>query len=113
MILQAQEKEFSVKWEKSFGDSSKNEVAETVILTSDNNLLIVGNYEYKDYWHTIAWISKTDLKGNLLWKKDFKAIDKEDANIYDIIETSNNEYLVVGENSFVEGTSRYSSAWIF
>ena len=59
----------STIWEKII-DTGYPDIANTIIQTSDNNLLIAGaTTDSLNYTH--ALLIKTDLNGNLIWKKTF------------------------------------------
>ncbi len=63
------------EWNRTYGGADTDEVAVSVQPTFDGGYILAGNTvssgkESKDYWH-IAWLIKTDSRGNEIWNRTF------------------------------------------
>ena len=90
-----------VLWQKSFGGSLLDEilsVTETpegdILLGITSNSGISGNKTVANYGTYDYWVVKLDPNGNVIWQKDYGAIDSDD--IYDIVILSDSNYLLTG-----------------
>ncbi len=81
-------------WNKTFG-SIKEDMAKSIIETSDGGYIIAG-YTYSfGAGNSDAWIIKVDKNGNKLWDKTFGDRFNNVAN--SIIKTKDGGYIIVGE----------------
>ena len=65
----------SEEWNRTYGRANTDDVAISVQPTFDGGYILAGNTvssgkESKDYWH-IAWLIKTDSRGNEIWNRTF------------------------------------------
>ena len=84
----------NVKWEKSFGNSSKDEgirIREDL----DGNYLIIGSTEVAGNSLRDIYLIKTDTSGNQVWSTTIGTPSKTDIGA-DIIPTGSGEYMVLG-----------------
>ncbi len=93
-------------WDKSYGTDG-NDRGYRVLQTSDDKLLI-GGYSYGfRYNEQQMYLLKTSLYGDIHWASAF--IDTTDVQgygdgcIYDIIESKNGDYIVIGSGVYVNG----------
>ena len=84
-------------WTKSVGTDSTLEYAYSSILTSDNNILVVGLKTSIMYINTDILLIKMDLNGNVIWEKTYGG---EGAEIGEYaLETDDKGFLITGETS--------------
>jgi len=99
----------NIEWQKCLGGFS-GEGAMSIKQTTDSGFIIVGytssndgdvtggGYHNSDDW----WVIKTDYSANIQWQKCYGGswIDHE---AYDVVQTPDNGYLIVGETSSNDG----------
>lgn len=82
-------------WTKSYGDEN-SQGANSIICSSDGNYVIVGhNSPSLNYYEFYIYVMKIDESGNILWEFDFPGSNQ---TAWDIIETSDGGYVVLGKN---------------
>jgi hypothetical protein len=112
----------AIEWEKCFGGSG-DEVATSIIQTSDRGYVFTGNTNSTDgdvtglHGRVNVWIVKIDEIGNIQWQKCLGGTDKDYANA--IIQTSDGGFAVATDAHSVDGdvvgkhkTTYNSDAWI-
>lgn len=83
-------------WSKTYG-SSENDYGQSIIATSDGNLLISGKTEGFNAGATLdVCLVKINPQGDTIWTKSFE--DTCDVSIPDLIETQNGDYLITGSS---------------
>lgn len=93
----------NIEWQKCFGGSNYEGIL-SIIQTKDGHYIAVAYVISKDgdiSFHNgsqDAWIIKLDENGNILWEKTIGGSDID--NVYEVIETSDSNYLVAGASSF-------------
>lgn len=97
-------------WTKSVGTDSTSEKAFSSIITSDDNILVVGmEYSISDFIQKMLLI-KMDQNGNVIWKKTYGGGIAETGQC--VIETANG-FLIAGEtSSFGTGTPFYTNIYL-
>ncbi|MBN2662272.1 MAG: caspase family protein [Bacteroidales bacterium] len=103
----SQNDQYLFQQEKIFG-GAQNDVAYSLISCTDGNIVIAATTASKGQGGTDAWIIKTNADGNLIWDKNFGSAKNE--HVYDIIETSDNGYIFVGQK-YTSSTNRFD-AWV-
>lgn len=88
-------------WGKAFG-SVGSEGASAIKKTSDGNYLIVGYTSSFGAIQNDAYVIKIDDIGNILWSTRFGTVNYDSAD--DVIELSNGNYLVIGEEQSLTST---------
>lgn len=97
-----------VEWEKFYGGTS-NEQAHEIIEVTDG-YVIVGTTESKDFdvsqnnGSYDYWIVKIDIQGQIVWEKSYGGSEIDTA--YGIIETENNNYIIVGDSRSSNGDKK-------
>ncbi|MCB2221772.1 MAG: gliding motility-associated C-terminal domain-containing protein [Bacteroidetes bacterium] len=87
-------------WNKCYGGGN-NENGQSVIVTEDNNLLVVATSFTYGPSHTSV-LMKIDFSGNLIWFKSYGGSITEYGR--NIVSSGNDEYIIVGQtNSFGYG----------
>jgi hypothetical protein len=94
-------------WTKTYG-GSLYEGANSIIETSDQSYLFVGQTGSIDSANFNAWLVKTDHNGDTLWTKTFGELDWSRA--YSVIETSDHSYLIAGK--FYSYDSGSADSWL-
>ncbi len=89
-------------WEQLFGGGN-NDNGESIILTSDDHLVIVGKSEV-NFGDNDIYVIKTDLDGNLVWEQVIQRADS-DERASDVTETTDGGYLVTASTDEL-GTDR-------
>lgn len=95
----------NMDWNKTYAES-EYEQANSVVLTSDGGLAIVGSKQFFDHgYHHDFWLIKTDSEGNEEWIQTYGVSDNEIAHA--VIETSDGGYALTGESypMFSDGDS--------
>jgi hypothetical protein len=95
-------------WAKTFG-GSKQDYAETIVVTKDNKFLVAGRtWSFDGDVDTThrgplpdAWLLKLDENGNILWKKNYGGSSGE--TIYAIMQTIDNGFIMVGTTASSDG----------
>lgn len=64
----------NVLWNKAYGTTSKAEMPERVLVTSDNKYLIAGHKYNPTSFIDSSVIVKTDTSGNVLWVKSYNGV---------------------------------------
>ncbi len=89
-------------WNKTYGGAG-DDLAYSVVLTSDGGYAIAGyTYSY-GAGSTDAWLVKTDGSGNMLWSKTYGGTGNEDA--HSVVLTSDGGYAIAGS------TASYGGGW--
>ncbi|WP_341227874.1 3-coathanger stack domain-containing protein [uncultured Arcticibacterium sp.] len=85
-------------WETSIVRGTEFRNASKAILTSENNILIIGSLRIGEYGFggDDIWLTKIDQNGNVLWEKNFGGLQHEYG--IDCIETKNGNYVLVGNS---------------
>jgi hypothetical protein len=109
----------NIIWQKSFGGSLA-EIPKTISQTSDHGYIIGGvskstdgdlSYNYGDYDY---YIVKLDSNSNVEWQKTYGGTNWD--TFYDIKQTSDNGYIMVGSTSSNDGdlptTHTSSDIWV-
>lgn len=97
-----------IEWEKIFG-ASIHDLARSVKESPDGGYIITGYSEVSpSVFSKHIYIVKTDSEGNLEWEKRFDTIYHESTS-YDVLVTSDNNYIIVGPVRPV-GRSPYTSS---
>ncbi len=86
----------NIDWEKVYGESEED-VAISIIQTTDGGYAVAGYTKSKDAYGNAAWIFKLDNKGNIDWEKIYGGSKSDGAS--SIIQTTDGGYAVVGYNS--------------
>lgn len=93
--------------EKNFG-GIQNDAAFSVITSKDGSYVIAGTTSSKGQGSNDAWIIKINSDGNIIWDKTFGSTKNE--HVYDIIETTDNGYIFVGQK-YTSSANRFD-AWV-
>ena len=80
-------------WNHTFG-GSEEEIAYSVIETSDGGFAIAGHTSSSPMSGRDIWLIKTDNVGNILWKQIYGGFGDEMA--YSVIETNESEFIIAG-----------------
>lgn len=94
MILLKTDKNGNTLWRKDFTESNANGQGNSLQLTSDGGIICSGEVFFPKLIKTFPFIVKTDINGNLQWKKYYQ--DLVDITAYDIVESKDNDYLFCG-----------------
>jgi len=91
-------------WDKTYGGIGW-EAGNCVLETSDGGYIITGyaNPPISEYGYDL-WIFKTDSLGEILWSKTYGSDTTQESGSW-VIETSNHEFLLVGNRQIKYGTS--------
>ncbi len=89
-------------WEKSYNFEFITSFSK-MIITNDNNILIVGSTNIKDVKTSDVLVAKIDFEGNIIWQKSFGNIYHEIGE--DIIEIENNYFVLANyfDNNLITG----------
>jgi hypothetical protein len=88
-------------WSKTYG-GDKDEETSSLILTNDNNLLIVGSTESFGLEGKDAYILKVNFNGDTLWTTTFGGI--KDDSAFAVANAIDNGYIITGGSaSFTQG----------
>ena len=96
-----------ITWERTFGGSG-DDIAYSIIQTSDGGYAVAGSTSTKVFGNTDAWIIKLDSQGNILWDKTYGG--SGDDWVVSLIQTSDSSFALVGGNES-QGNGK-SDAWI-
>ena len=97
----------NMQWNKSYG-GLKQEIAYSVIETSDTGFALVGKTASFDDDRSDCWLIKTDNLGNMEWNQTFGGENNDSAE--SIVETSDGGFGLVGvTESFVAGGSDWTN----
>jgi PKD repeat protein len=80
-------------WSNFYGGND-TDVGRDIILTSDNNIVLVGNTKSYGAGNTDTWVVKTDNLGNEIWSNTFGGT--LDDGGFSILETEDNGFLISG-----------------
>ena len=94
-------------WDKTHGGAD-NDVAYSIIQTSDGGYAVAGFTDSKGNGNYDFWVLKLDSAGDLVWDKTHGGADNDVA--YSIIQTSDGGYVVAGETDS-KGSGFYD-AWV-
>ncbi len=94
-------------WYKNFGDK-KDEIANSVIISSDNNIVAAGMTQNVEMLDKDAYIIKVSPQGELLWEKTLGGAEEDYANC--IIETNAGNLVMCGTTTS-QGDA-HSSIWV-
>ena len=89
-----------ITWAKTYGsdDPDRWDRSSSIIRTSDENLLIVATWNFRQHFsfNTDAdfWLIKVDTSGNVLWERRYG--DNQYQELYNVIETSDGGLLMNG-----------------
>ncbi len=92
ILMLASTEVFSQGWEKIYGGSAIDE-GHAVLQTQDEGFIITGNKNFED-----IFVMKTDPNGNIVWQENFGDQNFTDFG-YDIVEASDNGYVIAGTTS--------------
>ncbi len=95
-----------ILWDRTIGSASDEDKANSVQQTSDGGYIIAGVTKAAGFGagsDTDAWIIKTDLAGNELWKKTYQG-DK-DAEAKSVQQTGEGGYIIAGIYSYGQDIS--------
>jgi hypothetical protein len=84
-------------WTRTYGGTG-NDVANSILQTSDGGYIVAGYTESFGAWHSNVWILKLDSSGDTLWAKTYGQNYSEEAA--SIQHTTDNGYIVVGSKSY-------------
>ena len=105
----------TIIWQKTIGGLLDDELRK-VILTNDNNILIIGNSNSNiggnktenSFGSNDAWLVKINQNGNVIWDKTIGG--NLDESVNDIIQTIDNGYLIsISSNSSISGNKTENS----
>ncbi len=89
-----------MEWNQTY-DKRTNELAHSLVQTSDGGYALVGGSSYNsgfypplDNWHYDAWLVKTDAHGNIQWNQTYDGGAAEEA--LSVIQTSDRGYAIAG-----------------
>jgi len=83
----------TINWQKCYG-GSKNDVARSICLTNDGNLLVCGYTQSFGTGEDDVFLIKTNLSGNLIWQKTFGGVSSETG--HKVLQLSDDNYLILG-----------------
>jgi hypothetical protein len=105
----------SVQWEKTYNQGSGDQVANSLVLTSDGGYLIAGSTSSgtpTGYTGVSYLLLKLDASGNIQWQEAYNGGGYCEPNcrvlggvIYSAHQTSNGDYIVVGDGDIPLGSS--------
>jgi Secretion system C-terminal sorting domain len=94
-------------WAKTYG-GSKQDYANSIVVTKDNKYLIVGStFSFDGNIDSIrglsadVWLLKLDSNGNILWKKNYGGSSGE--TMFAITQTTDNGFIMVGATGSSDG----------
>ena len=101
----------SIEWQRCYG-SSGDDLARCIKQTEDGGYILAGAASANDgdvsgghnnvgQYFQDAWIVKLDGSGNVQWQRCLGGTNYDDA--YEVIETSDGAYIMVGETYSVDG----------
>jgi hypothetical protein len=96
----------NIQWKKCLG-GSKEDVANSILITSDNGFIIAGYSQSKDgdvtenHGNADIWIVKLNTLGFIQWQKSFGGSRWDSAN--SILETSTGDFIIAGESKSNDG----------
>ncbi|HMS34535.1 MAG TPA: T9SS type A sorting domain-containing protein [Ignavibacteria bacterium] len=94
MLLIKVDKNGNIEWRKDFTETNANGQGYSLQLTNDGGIICSGHVFFPNLVKTFPFIVKTDMNGNLQWKKYYQ--DLLDISAYDIDESNNYEYYFCG-----------------
>jgi hypothetical protein len=103
VFLMASDKNGFPLWSRRYGFKSTDDIAQSVIVTSDNNYLVTGYTTFKCDSDSLSCkehnvlLFKTDWAGNLLWSKSIDIAKGDDYGMK-VIEARNGDYYVAGSS---------------
>jgi Secretion system C-terminal sorting domain len=98
-------------WSKTIGTDSAIELDNSSILTSDNNILIVGSKTSLTNSNTDMLLIKMDQDGNVIWEKTYGGEEGADDGEY-VLETGDKGFLITGETgSYGIGTPFFTNIY--
>lgn len=96
-----------VEWNQTFGGPA-NDFADSLIATSDGGYALAGRTESFGAGSEDMWLVKTNSSGQVEWNQTFGGSEEDAA--YSVMETSENEYVLVGRTAS-QGTGN-SDLWL-
>ncbi len=96
-----------IEWNRTFGGQS-NDYADSIIGTSDGGYALAGRTESFGSGSEDMWLVKTNSSGQVEWNQTFGGSEADVA--YSLMETSENEYVLVGRTASQE--SGNSDLWL-
>ncbi len=98
-------------WTKTVGTDSTYERAYSSIITSDNNILVVGSIQSFSNGIQNMLVIKMDQNGNIIWEKSFGGDVVEIGE--SVLETADNGFIITGETtSFGIATPFYTNVYL-
>ena len=94
MLLIKVDKNGNIEWRNDFTENNANGQGNSLQLTNDGGIICSGHVFFPSLVKTFPFIVKTDINGNLQWKKYYQ--DLSDISAYDIVESNNYEYFFCG-----------------
>ena len=88
--------EGEIAWEQLFGEGN-DDVGESLILTSDDHLVIAG-YSQETNGDNDIYIIKTDLDGTQVWEQRIQRVDS-DEKAKDLTETTDGGYMILAKTN--------------
>ena len=104
VLVQKVNKKGEVIWSKAIGGSGYD-VFNTVIQTSDNGFIAVG--QTKSYGNAAgdAWLVKLDATGNVQWSKKYGDGNVSGEMAYDVVQLADGGYAFAGSHRFTPGAA--------
>jgi len=94
-----------IEWSKLYGNSSSDdEIIEVVKETSDGGFIVAGHVgkSFMSNNSRSGWVLKVDSFGSIVWEHTYDNGPGQD-RFFDIIQTNDNGYLVVGDEAYSQG----------
>lgn len=93
----------NIVWLKKYAYSNANEQCRGIRLTPDNKVVIIGN-TFSATGYRDGLLIKTDIAGNLIWRKTITNTTGYDEIYYNIdVIKNNHEYIVSGMKGYYDG----------
>ena len=91
LLIYKTDKNGEIIWEKRYNEENAESKASSFVITADSCIVSCGGVYYLSSLSAYPYIVKTDMSGNLKWKKYYT--DMRDIISNDIIATENDEYI--------------------